>query len=101
MTTQEAKLVEYLNGQSVSMNNTILVDRNIVENSMTYLLKNGITIISLSFASFSENGVDKAKSDYISYSEKPASMDKMMKDIQSVTAEYSHIEISIGLKKLQ
>ena len=32
MTTQEAKLVEYLNGQSVGMNNTILVDRNIVEN---------------------------------------------------------------------
>ena len=100
MTTQEAKLVEYLNGQSVSMNNTILVDRNIVENSMTYLLKNGITIISLSFASFSDNGVDKTKGDSISYSEKPASMDKMLKDIQSVTAEYSHIEISIRLKKL-
>jgi hypothetical protein len=100
MTTQEAKLVEYLNGQSVSMNNTILVDRNIVENSMTYLLKNGITIISLSFASFSDNGVDKTNSDYISYSEKPASIDKMLKDIQSVTAEYSHIEISIGLKKM-
>ena len=100
MTTQEAKLVEYLNGQSVGMNNTILVDRNIVENSMTYLLKNGISIISLSFASFSDNGVDKTKSYCISYSEKPASMDKMLKDIQSVTAEYSHIEISIGLKKI-
>ena len=100
MTTQEAKLVEYLNGQSVSMNNTILVDRNIAENSMTYLLKNGITIISLSFASFSVNGVDKTKSDYISYLEKPASIDEMLKDIQSVTTEYSHIEISIGLKKM-
>ena len=100
MTTQEAKLVEYLNGQSVSMNNTILVDRNIVENSMTYLLKNGITILSLSFASFSDNGVDKTKGDYISYLGNPVSMEKMMKDIQSVTAEYSHIEISIGLKKI-
>ncbi len=99
MTTQEAKLAEYLKEQSVTMNNTILLDRNIAEKSMTYLLKNGITILSLSFVSLSDSGVEKIKSLYISYAEKPASMDKMMKDIESVTAEYSHIEISIELKK--
>ena len=99
MTTQESKLVEYLKEQPVVMNNTILVDRHILEKSLTYFLENGITILSLSFASLSDSGVEKIKSLYISYAEKPASMDKMMKDIESVTAEYSHIEISIELKK--
>ena len=99
MTTQEAKLAEYLKEQSVTMNNTILLDRNIAEKSMTYLLKNGITILSLSFVGLSDVGVDKTKSLSISYLEKPASMDKMMKDIESVTSKYSHIELSIELKK--
>ena len=49
MTTQESKLVEYLKEQTVVMNNTILVDRDIVEKSLTYFLGNGITILSLSF----------------------------------------------------
>ena len=99
MTTQEAKLVEYLKGQSVTMINTILLDRSIAEKSMTYLLKNGITILSLAFVSLSDVGLQKAERLNISYAEKPAPMDKMMKDIESVTSKYSHIEISIELKK--
>ena len=98
MTTKESKLVEYLKEQPVVMNNTILVDRNIVEKSMAYLLENGITILSLSFASLSESGVDKNKDAYISYLDNPISMDKMMNDIKAEKAEYTHIEISVRLK---
>jgi hypothetical protein len=98
MTKQESKLVEYLKEQPVVMNNTILVDRNIVEKSMTYLLENGITILSLSFASLSESGVEKNKDAYISYLDNPVPMDKMMNDIKAEKAEYTHIEISVRLK---
>ena len=98
MTTQESKLVEYLKEQPVVMNNTILVDRNIVEKSMTYLLENGITILSLSFANLSDSGVEKNKEAYISYLDKSVSIDKMMNDIKAEKAEYTHIEISVRLK---
>jgi len=98
MTTQESKLVEYLKEQPVVTNNTILVDRNIVEKSMNYLLKNGITILSLSFASLSDSGVEKTKDAFISYLDKPVSIDKMMNDIKAEKAEYTHIEISVRLK---
>ena len=98
MTTEESKLVEYLKEQPVVMNNTILVDRNIVEKSMAYLLENGIIILSLSFASLSESGVEKNKEAYISYLDSPMSMDKMMNDIKAEKAEYTHIEISVRLK---
>ena len=80
------------------MNNTILVDRSIVEKSMTYFLENGITILSLSFAILSDNGVEETKNDYISYLDNSVSMDKMMNDINAQKAEYTHIEISIRLK---
>jgi hypothetical protein len=53
----------------------------------------------LAFVSLSDVGLQKAESLNISYAEKPAPMDKMMKDIESVTSKYSHIEISIELKK--
>jgi poly(3-hydroxyalkanoate) synthetase len=98
MTTQESKLVEYLKEQPVVMNNTILVDRNIVEKSMTYLLENGITILSLSFVNLSDSGVEKNKEAYISYLDKSVSIDKMMNDIKAEKAEYTHIEISVRLK---
>ena len=98
MTTQESKLIEYLKKQPVVMTNTILVDRNIVEKSMTYLLENGITILSLSFASISDSGVDKTKNAHISYLDKSVSIDKMMNDIKAEKAEYTHIEISVRLK---
>ena len=98
MTTQEHKLVEYLKEQPVVMNNTILVDRNIAEKSMTYFLENGITIQSLSFASLSETGVEKTKNASISYLDNPVSIDKMMNDINTQKAEYTHIEISVRLK---
>ena len=98
MTTQESKLVEYLKEQPVVMNNTILLDRHIVEKSMTYLLENGITILSLSFANLSDSGVEKNKEAYISYLDKSVSIDKMMNDIKAEKAEYTHIEISVRLK---
>ena len=98
MTTQEHKLVEYLKEHPVVMNNTILLDRNIVEKSMTYFLENGITIQSLSFASLSEAGVEKTKNASISYLDNPVSIDKMMNDINKQKAEYTHIEISVRLK---
>ena len=98
MTTQESKLVEYLKEQPAVMNNTILVDRNIVEKSMTYLLENGIIILSLSFASLSDCGVEKTKAAHISYLDKAVSIDKMMNDIKAEKAEYTHIEISVRLK---
>ena len=98
MTTQEHKLVEYLKNQPVVMNNTILVDRSIVEKSMTYFLENGITILSLSFASLSESGVEKTERASTSYLDNPVSMDKMMNDIKAENADYTHIEISVRLK---
>ena len=98
MTTKEHKLVEYLKDQPVVMNNTILVERNIAETSMTYFLENGISILSLSFTSLSEGGVEKTKSACISYLDNPVSMDKMMNDIKAEKAEYTHIEISVRLK---
>ena len=98
MTTQEHKLVEYLKEHPVVINNTILVDRNIVEKSMTYFLENGITIQSLSFASLSDTGVEKTKNASISYLDNPVSIDKMMNDINKQKAEYTHIEISVRLK---
>ena len=98
MTTQEHKLVEYLKEHPVVMNNTILLDRNIVEKSMTYFLENGITIQSLSFASLSETGVEKTKNASISYLDNPVSIDKMMNDINTQKSEYTHIEISVRLK---
>ena len=98
MTTQESKLVEYLKEQPVVMNNAILVDRHIVEKSLTYFLENGITILSLSFVSLSDSGVEKTENASISYLDKPASMDKMMSNIKAEKAEYTHIEISVRLK---
>ena len=98
MTTQESKLLKYLNQQPVVMNNKVLVDGDIVEKSITYLLENGITILSLSFAILSESGVEKTESASISYLDNPVSMDKMMNDIKSANAEYTHIEISVRLK---
>ena len=98
MTTQESKLLEYLKEQPVVMNNTVLVDRDILEKSMTYLLENGITILSLSFASLSESGVEKTESAYISYLDNPVSRDKMMNDIKAEKAEYTHVEICVRLK---
>ena len=98
MTTQESKLLEYLKEQPVVMNNTVLVDRDILEKSMTYLLENGITILSLSFASLSESGVEKTERASTSYLDNPVSMDKMMNDIKAEGADYTHIEISIRLK---
>ena len=80
------------------MNNTILVDRDIVEKSLTYFLENGITILSLSFASISDSGVEKTENASISYLDKPASMDKMMNDMKAEKAEYTHVEISVRLK---
>ena len=80
------------------MNNTILVDRNIAGKSITYFLENGITILSLSFASLSETGVEKTKNACISYLDNPISMDKMINDIKSEKAEYTHVEISVRLK---
>ena len=98
MTTQESKLLEYLKEQPVVMNNTVLVDRDILEKSMTYLLENGITILSLSFASLSESGVEKTERASTSYLDNPVSMDKMMNDIKAENADYTHIEISVRLK---
>lgn len=98
MTLEEKKLIEYLKDQLDVINNTILVDRNIVEKSMTYFLENGITILSLSFASLSETGVEKTKNASISYLDNPMSMDKMMNDIKAEKSEYTHIEISVRLK---
>lgn len=98
MTTQESKLVEYLKEQPVVMNNTILVDRHILEKSLTYFLENGITILSLSFASLSDSGVEKTENACISYLDKPASMDKMMNDIKAEKSNYTHVEISVLLK---
>ena len=80
------------------MNNTILVERNIAEKSMTYFLENGITILSLSFTSLSDSGVEKTKNASISYLDNPVSMDKMMNDIKAEKAEYTHVEISVLLK---
>jgi len=98
MTTQESKLVEYLKEQTVVMNNTILVDRDIVEKSLTYFLGNGITILSLSFVSLSESDVEKTENASISYLDKPASMDKILNDMKAEKAKYTHVEISVRLK---
>ena len=98
MTTQESKLVEYLKEQTVVMNNTILVDRNIVEKSLTYFLENGITILSLSFVSLSESDVEKTENASISYLDKPASMDKILNDMKAEKAKYTHVEIAVRLK---
>ena len=98
MTTQESKLVEYLKEQTVVMNNTILVDRDIVEKSLTYFQGNGITILSLSFVSLSESDVEKTENASISYLDKPASMDKILNDMKAEKAKYTHVEISVRLK---
>ena len=98
MTTQESKLVEYLKEQTVVMNNTILVDRDIVEKSLTYFLGNGITILSLSFVSLSESDVEKTENASISYLDKPAAMDKILNDMKAEKAKYTHVEISVRLK---
>jgi len=98
MTTQESKLVEYLKEQTVVMNNTILVDRDIVEKSLTYFLGNGITILSLSFVSLSESDVEKTENASISYLDKPASMDKILNDMKAEKAKYTHVEIAVRLK---
>jgi len=98
MTTQESKLLEYLKEQLAVMNNTILVDRDIVEKSLTYFLENGITILSLSFASISDSGVEKTENASISYLNKLVSMGKIMNNIKAEKAEYTHIEIAVRLK---
>jgi len=98
MTPQESKLVEYLKEQTVVMNNTILVDRDIVEKSLTYFLGNGITILSLSFVSLSESDVEKTENASISYLDKPASMDKILNDMKAEKAKYTHVEIAVRLK---
>jgi len=98
MTTQEYELVEYLKQHPVVMNNTVLVDKAIIEKSLSYLLENEITIKSLSFVSMSENGVEKIENQNIQYLDKQASLEKMIKDVSKVLVDYSHIEISIRLK---
>jgi len=99
MTSQEHELVEYLKHHPVVMNSTVLVDRDIIEKSLSYLLENEITILSLSFVTLSENGIEKIENANISYLDDVASMDKMIADIGATSVEYSHVEISIRLKK--
>ena len=98
MTTKEYELVEYLKQHPVVMNNTVLVGTDTVEKSISFLLENGITILSMSFVILSENGVDKVENTNISYLENPASFEKIMNDINSTVSTYTHIEISIRLK---
>ena len=97
ITIQEYKLIEYLKEQSAVMNSIILVDKDIVEKSISCFLGNGITILSLSFVSLSESGIEKSQNGYVSYINNPVSMDEMMSEINASNAEYTHIEIFFTL----
>ena len=99
MTTQESKLARIFKRATAVMNNTILVDRDIVEKSLTYFLENGITILSLSFVSLSDSGVEKTENASISYLEQACyRWIKYEQILKAEKAEYTHIEISVRLK---
>ena len=98
MTTQEIELVEYLKEHPVVLNNTVLAEKGTFQKTLSYLIENEITILSLSFVTMSENGVEKTENAIFSYQDKEVSLESMIEDVVQAAIEFTHVEISVRLK---
>lgn len=98
MTDQEYELVQYLRKQYDNIGNFVMVERDILEKSLSFFIENKVEILSLSAMKMSNEQLEKVEELALDYSSAVTEVEKIMREVNKASEGITHYEMEIGLK---
>jgi len=99
MTDKEFELVQYLRMQDAPDSNVVLIEKDILEESLTFFTENKIKVLAIVAMNIMDDKLHKVEGTALDLSEGKYSIDEIIKISNDMAKGITHFELLLGLKK--